>query len=105
VTRPPSDALPIERELVAEKAATLGRAGERFAVALAALARLDEEIARDGADPARLRRRGDLLADAAERLWFFIVQREAIGLGHHEGLYRSYRVPPDLRALAGPRRR
>jgi hypothetical protein len=105
VTRPASAALPIEHELVAEKAATLGRAGDRFAAALAALARLDEEIAREGADPARLGRRRELQADAAERLWFLIVQREAVGLGHHEGIYQFYRVPPDVRAVAGPRRR
>jgi hypothetical protein len=105
VTRPLNDTLPIEQELAAEKAATLGRAGDRFAAALAALARLDEEIAREGPDAARARKRRDLHAEAAERLWFLIVQREAVGLGHHDGIYQLYRVPPDLRALAGPRRR
>jgi hypothetical protein len=105
VTRPPSAALPIEHELVAEKAATLGRAGDRLVAALAALARLETEIAREGADPVRISRRRDLQADAAERLWFLIVQREAVGLGHHEGIYQLYRVPPEVRAVAGLRRR
>jgi hypothetical protein len=93
----------IEQEIVAEKAATLGRAGERLQAALEALARVDTEIAAGGGGLAD--RRQELRADAAEKLWFLIVQREAIGLGHHEGIYQFYRVPRELRAVAGPRKR
>jgi hypothetical protein len=102
-----NDVLPIERELAGEKAAMLGLAGERFESALAALARFDaEQAAREPAEREALAgRRRDLRAHAAERLWYLLVQREAMGLGHHEGLFQYYRVPAEVRMLAGPRRR
>jgi hypothetical protein len=108
---PPSsnsrDVLPIEHELVAERASALGRSGERLEAALTALARLDAELAQ-GSAAQRLTlasRRRELRAEAAERLWYLIVQREAVGLFHHQGLFQFYRVPPEVRAVAGPRRR
>jgi hypothetical protein len=100
------EVLPIERELVAERAATLGRVGERFDEALAALARIDAEIA--AASPpdrdALAARRRELRDQAAERLWYLIVQREVLGLGHHEAVFELYRVPAEIRRRAGPRR-
>lgn len=103
MAQPGQSTATIEQEIVAEKAATLGRAGERFQAALAALARVDAEIAAGGAGLAG--RRQELRADAAEKLWFLIVQREAVGLVHHEGIYQQYAVPRELRLLAGPRKR
>lgn len=86
-----------EAEIVAEKAATLGRAGERLEQALrearTALARLD---AADGADGRR-----DRLADyerareraARERL-ILIIQREAVGLRQHRVVDQQFPEPP-----------
>jgi hypothetical protein len=101
------DVLPIEQELAAERAATLGRAGERFEAALRALADLDAAIGRAGPElaGALAARRPELRAEAAERLWFLIIQREVLGMGHHESVLQQYRVPPEIRRLAGPRRR
>jgi hypothetical protein len=103
VAQPEQSTASVEQEIVAEKAASLGRAGERLQAAMEALARVDAEIAAGAAGLAG--RRQELRADAAEKLWFLIVQREAIGLGHHEGIYHFYRVPRELRAAAGPRKR
>ena len=47
----------------------------------------------------------DLRAYAAERLWFLLVQREAMGLTQHDNVLAFYRVPPALRKVAGPRLR
>lgn len=86
-----------EAEIAAEKAATLGRAGERLEQALrearTALARLD---AADGADDRRPR-----LADyerareraARERL-ILIIQREAVGLRQHRVVDQQFPEPP-----------
>lgn len=86
-----------EAEIAAEKAATLGRAGERLEQALrearTALARLD---AADGADDRRYR-----LADyerareraARERL-ILIIQREAVGLRQHRVVDQQFPEPP-----------
>jgi hypothetical protein len=88
-------ALPIEQELVAEKASALAFTAEKLEAALRALAAADPQ------SPAWR----ELRAIAAERLWFLLVQREAIGLYQHEPVLRAYGVPPELRLLAGPRRR
>jgi len=97
-------ALPVEKELLAEKAAALGRAGESLALALAALAKADAALAIDPSPALRARRR-ELRDIAAERLWCCLVQREAVGIFQHEGLLREQRVPPEVRLLAGPRPR
>lgn len=100
-------ALPVENELLAEKAAALGMANERLTAALAALAAAEAAMnaAPPPERPALSARRRELRAAAAERLWFLLVQREAIGLHQHEGMLRELRVPRDVRLLAGPRPR
>lgn len=87
----------LEQELVKEKAAALGRAGERLEAALdevrALGVALDAE--RDG------RRRGELLREyeatrrraAAARL-MLLVQREAIGLRGHRDVDQQFPEPP-----------
>ena len=87
----------LEREIVQEKAATLGRAGERLEAALAAALALAETL--DGErDPAR---REALLCEyeaarrqaAAARL-MLVIQREAIGLRYHRDVDRQFPEPP-----------
>lgn len=89
-----------EREIVAEKAAALGRAGERLEAALAETttlgARLDAagdpvEHARLLADYERARERA-----VAARL-ALIIQREAVGLRHHRDVDRQFPEPPPRR--------
>ena len=86
-----------EAEIAAEKAATLGRAGERLEEALrlarAALARLD---AADGSEERRQR-----LADyerarerAAHERLILIIQREAVGLRQHRVVDQQFPAPP-----------
>jgi hypothetical protein len=100
-------ALPVEKELLAEKAAALGRAGETLTASLAALRQADAALASAPPDQlAALRvRRRELRELAAERLWYVLVQREAVGIFQHEGMLREQRVPPEVRLLAGPRPR
>ncbi len=116
-------ALPVEAELLGEKASALGSAGERLEAALAAIAALDVEIAalpsaaapgaafggRDLDERERgarelVERRAALRHYASEQLWYLIVQREAMGLRVHDEVYRFYKIPPELRVYAGPRR-
>ena len=101
------DALAVERELHEEKANALALAAERLE---RSLVELDE--ARRASDAAAGAQRLELAeryrerrAHAAERLWFLLVQREAIGLTQHDNVLAFYRVPPELRKVAGPRPR
>jgi hypothetical protein len=101
--------LPVERELRAEKAAALAIAAEKLERALADLAEAEQRFEAAPEQSAERRKLADkhrdLRAYAAERLWFLLVQREAMGLTQHENVLAFYRVPPALRKVAGPRPR
>lgn len=87
----------LEREILHEKAATLGRAGERLEAALAAARALGHAFDAQR-DPAR---REALLREyeaarcqvAAARL-MLVIQREAVGLRHHRDVDRQFPEPP-----------
>lgn len=87
----------IEKEIVGERAGALSRAVEALERAIAELAGF--------AGPRQHRLREYLLGEAAERLWFVIVQREAIGVMRHEVLYEVLEIPMEVRRAMGPRRR
>lgn len=88
-----------EKEIIAEKAATLGRAGERLEAALGLV--------------AELRRAFESATDPAARAWALagyrqarsralaarhtlIIQREAIGLRNHRIVDQQFPEPPVL---------
>jgi hypothetical protein len=89
----------LEHEIAGEKAASLGRAGEKLEAAITALAAFDREPS-TAADRAT---RDALVAIAAERLWYYIVQREALGWHEHGEALAVYRVPGEIQARMGPR--
>ncbi|MBK7860350.1 MAG: hypothetical protein IPJ65_17410 [Archangiaceae bacterium] len=72
------DPLAIEAELQHERAASLGRAGRA----------LERALAQWRASPT-----DDTLKEAKTRLWYLVVQREALGLYHHRDVYQHYGVP------------
>jgi hypothetical protein len=99
-------ASPIDYEILEEKAATLARVTARLEAALAALEALDGEIARAEAPSAEtLAQRANLLEEAAQWLWYVVIQREAVGVTSHDALFEAYRIPPQVRRLMGPKRR
>ena len=91
------------RDLQAERANALGRASGRLEAALADLAEAEAALA---ASPGERRRvaRQEALAEAAERLWFLVIQREALGLSCHDVIHEVFEVPRSVRAAMGPRR-
>lgn len=89
----------LERELQGERAHALGRVAAGMEKALDALRRFDDE---GGSDPAE---RDELVAVAAERVWFYVVQRESLGWYRHEHALAAYDVPAELILRMGPRRR
>ena len=88
-----------EKEIIAEKAATLGRAGERLEAALELVTerRRALEQATDGAAReealARYRQARSRALDARRTL---IIQREAIGLRTHRVVDQQFPEPPAL---------
>ena len=84
----------IESVVVAEKAASLGLAGQRLTGALAAL-----EAAADVDD------REHLIDQAADRAWAFLIQRELCGLRDRAEVIADYRIPKGVLARMGAARR
>ena len=88
-----------EKEIVAEKAATLGRAGERLEAALRVAADLHDALreAPDWDTRARARERyRQARARALEARRILIIQREAIGLRTHRLVDQQFPEPPRL---------
>lgn len=83
----------IRKQILGEKTSALAIATGTLEAALADLA------------DARPAERHDALAEAAERLWYVVVQREALGLSRHDVLYEVLAVPLEVRLRMGPRAR
>jgi len=87
----------VVEEIAREKAATLGRAGDRLEAALAEVA----EIARAWRAAEAARARAELSA-AYARAWHaaeatrqtLLIQREAVGLRHHRDMDVQFPRPP-----------
>ncbi len=85
----------LDYEIAQERASALGRLGRALEAALAALSDYDNSSGeRDGA-------RAQLVQDASDALWSFMVQREACGLRDPRPLLRDYGVPADVYARMG----
>ncbi len=80
-------------EILAEKAASLGRAGER---AEACLRRLREH--RDDAG-----NRAALVKEAAEAVYAYFIQRELCGFRRHDDIIRDYAIPKEVLVRLGAR--
>ncbi|MGQ7793528.1 DUF6665 family protein [Faunimonas sp. B44] len=89
----------LQHEVVAEKAATLGRLATRLETALARL----EAFEAAGPGEAGSAERASLLDAAGEALWHFVIQRELCGFRNSEDVMRAYRVPAAVRARMGIR--
>ena len=90
-----------EQEIRAEKAATLGRAGERLEQSLAAAADIRRALDAAADPAARTRLRADYEAArrrALDARRILIIQREAIGLRNHRLVDQQFPEPPPLPA-------
>jgi hypothetical protein len=81
----------LEYELLAEKAAALGRSGDRAGEALARL-----NAYHGDADQRRV-----LLKAAAEAVYAYFIQRELCGLRKHDDAIRDYAIPREVLVRLG----
>lgn len=82
---------PLDHEIAAEKAASLGRAGERVDRALREL---------EAALPSSPERAA-LVRAAAQAVYAYFIQRELCGLRRHQDVIREYRIPNEVLARLG----
>ena len=95
----------LEAQIAEEKAAALGRSGRRLRAALDRLARFESGTARGRSAHAGDRARAELVAQAGEAYWSYIVQREALGLIHNESVVDEYGIPPEVARAMRPQLR
>jgi hypothetical protein len=91
-----SGASVLDYELLGEKAATLGRLGQRAAQAVA------QWKAFDGEGEERM----VVLHAASEAVWWFFIQRELCGFRDHRAVIAEMQIPKEVlhRLGAAPRR-
>jgi len=83
---------PLEIELLEEKATSYFATVKKMQAALREF------------DQAGAGQRSELLAEAAERVWFFLVQREAMRLPFYKTIFADFEIPPEVQARIGPKR-
>lgn len=90
-TGPSGGPNPLDHEIAGEKAASLGRAGERVRTCLAEL----RAAASDAGD------RAALVGSAAEAVYAYFIQRELCGLRRHQDVIREYAIPREVLVRLG----
>jgi hypothetical protein len=87
----------LDGEIMAEMAASIGRAGRALEKALL---ELDEfNSAATGSADADIRE--TLLQDTAEKAWALIIQYELSGLSTQKNLVKRYRIPAEVMVRVG----
>lgn len=90
---------PLEIEFLEEKATAYFATVKKMQAALRALSAFDHS------ENAPLpQHRLELLEEAAERVWFFLVQREAMKLPFYKTIFADFEIPPEVQARIGPKR-
>jgi hypothetical protein len=90
-----SHLLALDYDIAREQASALGRAGRTLETAIQALAEYDRAAPEDRSG------RAELIQDASNALWCFMVQRESCGLRDPRPVLRDYRVPAEVQNRMG----
>jgi hypothetical protein len=91
----------LDYEIAQEQASALGRLGRALEAALAALVEYDRLHGEDCSRREPTAKRAQLVQDAGEALWCFMVQREACGLRDPRPVLGDYRVPAEVQNRMG----
>ena len=95
---------PLAVELRQEMAEAYFAACRKMVEALEALKAFDNAAASTTPDRNQLRRRAGLVEQAAERVYFVVIQREAMKLATYEHFFETYEVPAEVKTRMGTRR-
>ena len=96
---------PLAIEIQQETAAAYFAACGKMVDSLKALKAFDRAVASSTQNNEQIARRSELLEDVVERVYFVIIQREAMKLSCSEAFFQDYEVPAEVRIRLGPRRR
>lgn len=92
---------PLATEIRHEAAEAYFAACKKMVDLLAALKEFDSKASAVTRNDEQIRRRTELIEDAAERVHFVIIQREAMKLSWTEQFFEDYGIPPEVKARLG----
>ena len=96
---------PLAGELLAEMAASYFRTAKNMQAALVALRTFEQECVAARMEVEEKRdRREQLMAEAAEQVWFFVNQREAMKMHYYEEMFADFEIPEEVRRRMGPKK-
>ena len=93
---------PLAAELRQEMAQAYFASCKKMVAALDALKKFDHEISKPEQNPNHSHHRADLLQAAGERVYFVIIQREAMKLPWHDSFFDDYDIPEEVKTHIGP---
>jgi hypothetical protein len=96
---------PLAVEIHQETAAAYFAACRKMVASLEALQAFDRAVVWAEEDSKQFTRRSDLLDEAAERVYFVVIQREAMKLSGSGKFFDDYAVPDEVRRRLGTKRR
>lgn len=94
---------PMAAEILQEAGKAYFLGCRKMVASLEALSAFDGVVAPAASDGEQLKRRSQLLDEAAERVHFVLIQRDAMQLSRSETFYEDYGVPPEVIARLGTR--
>ena len=96
---------PLAAEILQESGEAYFAACRKMVDSLEELSSFDRELASLVLDDEQIARRSELLDNAAERVHFVLIQREAMKLSPSETFFEDYEVPAEVQARLGQRER
>jgi len=96
---------PLAAEIQQEMAASYFAACRKMVDALEALKGFDRAVVSATQGNEQITRRSELLEEAAERVHFVVIQREAMQLSGYDAFFEDYEVSDEVRTRMRPRRR
>ena len=94
---------PLAAEILQESAEAYFAACRKMVDSLEALSNFDRALGSSIPNDEQLARRSELLDDAAKRVHFVLIQRDAMKLSWSETFYEHYEVPAEVRERLGQR--
>ncbi len=96
---------PLAAEILHEAGEVYFSACKKMVSSLETLRAFDSAGAPAIRDDELVTRRSQLLDGAAERVYFVLIQREAMKFSGYEEFFEDYEIPDEVRRRLGPRRR
>jgi hypothetical protein len=95
---------PLAIEIRQEMAEAYFATCRKMVDSLEALKAFDRAVASSTLDNKQITRRAQLLEEARERVFFVVIQREAMNFSCFEEFFKDYEIPDEVRTRLGPRR-